>query len=306
MNRITIFTSLLLIAASTAKAVPVDPTKVGVSAWTGFCTVSPTAGPCGPGNPSMSFEDFQVNAVYASATSSAPPDFLGPFSASARADLGTGKLGAKTLNGLRLHPNTSYGFAQAKLSDYVTFTSAGAPPSARNTISFSYDLHGTFGTALIGLSYIGVRITGDTQAVNARAHKDLSDSILRIASAETIGIFNIVGDTLIGQIDITGPSETVFLELDIVSIIHGDFFNTATFSFDALPSGTTYSSLSGIFLDPNGSLNPDIRPDSAFFAQGTLPLDTAIPEPASLALFGIGFAEFVAQHRRRKLKSLKL
>jgi hypothetical protein len=72
------------------------------------------------------------------------------------------------------------------------------------------------------------------------------------------------------------------LDLDCRAMASCDFGNTAKFSFGDLPTGLTYTSDSGVFLSA-------VAP-------------TAVPEPATTAMLGLGMGALAAARWRRRTK----
>jgi hypothetical protein len=97
-------------------------------------------------------------------------------------------------------------------------------------------------------------------------------------TANLVGNWTQFGtDLFVGQIDIFKSDPSLHLNMGIFAVGPADFANTATFSM-LLPTNATFTSESGVFLSESQS---------------------TIPEPASIALLGLGFAGLSFSRRRR-------
>lgn len=209
------------------------------------------------------------------------------------------------------------GHAEATLHDRLTFRVAGADASTTTRVQFQFSIDGSVSndgrTTIYGepgsgtlVSYFSLdnrqsgafgspeysllagatweNFRGDftmpaTGMVDDRG--SLAEGVwttLDIGSMVFDGYFDIIG----AEAEI---NPTLLMSLDCSLGLQCDYGNTAKLRFTNLPSSVSFTSDSGVFMS---ALTPPPPPDPG-----------AVPEPASLALAGVGFLAACWTRRRR-------
>lgn len=159
------------------------------------------------------------------------------------------------------------------------------------TLTLQMHVHGTYavpagqslGQANFFFSAFSVVDTPQDQLSGTAIYRTDSGSSSTASPQEFLKA-NLVGDwtqfgtdLFVGQIDIFKSAPSLHLNMGLFAAGPADFANTATFSM-LLPASATFTSESGVFLSSSQSV---------------------IPEPASIALLGLGLAGIGFSRRRR-------
>jgi hypothetical protein len=176
------------------------------------------------------------------------------------------------------------GVGDAEFGDTLHFVNHDAGPTTTTTISFSVSLDGVLGDFLPGYcctnsgnSRVSLLFAvGDPSGVNGTGYpiefNPTVDNIISTGSDQfsLYGEPGTVDETFNSQFSFIGPSADagiyMFLEAG-GQYQYSNFGQTASFSFDSLPAGVSFTSASGNFLT-----------------------SSAVPEPSTWALMVLGFA----------------
>jgi hypothetical protein len=218
--------------------------------------------------------------------------------ATASADLSTGALHAA--GGPTYMSNGTDGFSahgSASFGDTLNFTAQGVSATTVTTVGFSVHLDGLLGGFLPGFCCTGsgnssaqlivtlgnpINIGGNVGGFNPTT----SSIVTTGAISQNLygGGPQTIDQTYTGTFSFEGPSAyaAIFMYLDAGGQYqYSNFGDTAQFSFDALPTGVSYSSMSGEFL-------------------------SAVPEPSTWAMMLLGFAGIGFMAYRRKNNHTKM
>jgi hypothetical protein len=184
-------------------------------------------------------------------------------SSSASANRSTGELHAADGPTTAIMNSAGFpGAAVASFGDTLTFTVVGAGPTTITNVGFTVHLDGTLGQINNGISGLAgvelIAVLGSTCCVSMGAFSPTaSNNIINPSTGVIIENFygtpSIIDQDFSAYISFTGPTATVplFMTLDAFGqYAFSDFGNTATFSFNTLPSGVSFTSASGDFLSP--------------------------------------------------------
>jgi len=275
----------LAIGATPAIAVPLEPSPWSVYILNGI------------GGPSTQ-ELITCNAAAGKLCKGELPDGNVPFASQSisngayasesYADLYTGRIGVKGES-----PTYQNSVAMAEFTDTLTFAGIGAGNSATigieiqvdgtfrdgSQVNFFYNAVSQFDQLVASVGYRGTFIGSGGELLSGDTYNTNNSNVNQ---------FNKIGDwsqfgpsTFIGSIDIYGDSPTLALDMGFFGA--GGVFDlshTAAISLN-LPQGLSFVSESGVFLSR---------------------IPGSIPEPATLALLGIGLAG-LGWARRRQAKA---
>jgi PEP-CTERM motif-containing protein len=217
--------------------------------------------------------------------------------ASALANLSVGQLRAGAGTTVHVTGFSIFGWsAYADLGDTLFFSNPGASASQTTTVGFSIHITGTLGDIPEGTTTSSGQpdvqfglLLGPVGGLPTGTPSGFSQSAVNLVNPVSLtrewgGPLGTLDQTLTGTFQFQGTAAIIpLLEYLDVSGQYGfaDITHTATFSFDALPDGVSYTSASGEFLTGG------------------------VPEPSTWAMMMIGFASLgfagYKQVRRRAI-----
>jgi len=212
-------------------------------------------------------------------------------SAAARASLYTGQIGASATGAYRACPGYTCwigGTSVAQLGEGLHFTIASANASTHTPIGIVFDVDGLMGTSPDGLNPFAQGLLHVYENGNISA-EFLTQIALGTASSGASGSWlsytispNTAGHvTFSGVYDLVGATHDLGIAYSLYvrsGDSYADYYNTGKLQF-VLPTGTTFTSDSGVFLSQAGG---------------------AVPEPQIWAMLTIGFGLVGAAFRRRR------
>lgn len=170
------------------------------------------------------------------------------------------------------------------------------------TVTFKLDVEGTYARAAgqgIGQANFSFYAVSGLEDINTNTF-DLvsgaaiyrtewgSDVVNSTAAPEVFSSANNIGDwqqlstnQFLATIDVSGSDPTLLFVMDLGAGSPADFLHAGRISLSPLPTGVTFTSDSGVFLSQRTPT-------------------TSIPEPASLALLGLGLASLGFVRRRKR------
>jgi len=281
-----------------ANATPVAPTDYFVEANTNVLQSPTTTGAIGGPiatsiNPATAI--YYVPATDSYNTTGGTLVSLG--NAGASADLSTGQLhaaaGATANTGIAGFPAS----ATATLGDTLYFENSNASATTVTSIGFIAHVDGTQnvgynnGGAEFGLSIGpdggGVPLPSGFNPQSFQCSTTITTDCVYNGYGTTgdwPGYDAVVNQNFIGSFSFKGPSAAVSIAMFVEAMGqygYTDFSDTASFSFDTLPSGVSYTSASGNFLVGSQS----------------------VPESGTLPIFVTAFLGFIFIQRRRFIGS---
>jgi hypothetical protein len=175
--------------------------------------------------------------------------------------------------------------ATASYGDTLLFSNQNAGPTTITTIGFTVSVHGSVDARASGSFTLAIGVFSVLSPCTAGGFCPAQFNVESSANINVswVGPAN-VNQTLPATFSFIGPLADIPIE-EVLSVAgqygYADFSDTATFSFDALPPGVSYTSASGDFL-------------------------TATPLPAALPSFatGLGGLGLLGWRRKRKARAV--
>lgn len=181
--------------------------------------------------------------------------------ATALADRGTGQLHAGA-GATSFNDDYSVGFpasATASFGDTLFFTDPGASATQLTTVGFEVQIDGTLGASgqLSGqpggslyLAIGNISPQGGFNPTTSGVHQSYADSLTWSGQN---GLASTIDQVLTGTFTFEGPDASIAIYMSLNAggqYGYANFDDTATFSFDTLPTGVSFTSASGEFLTP--------------------------------------------------------